>query len=221
MRGDFDLRISALEDDTPTKVVVTDVKKNSFKVCWITEKETLGGVRLLDGSEILEDDITSYHEVVIASLNPGTNYTFEVLSDSKAYKDETGVDYQVKTALIGNTDETFLVYGQVFSSEGYSFQQGGIITMQLIDGSTKSQIVSTAINETGGYQLDIGGLLSESFTVPVSYKKKVDAVFNVYVSHTEPGIEKRYSVEFLNNRQIPNMYLGEVNIDVIPAIQGN
>ena len=124
------------------------------------------------------------------------------------------------TAQTSGSSDKFLVYGQVFSPDGYSFQQGGIITLELAIGSSKSQIIAAKINETGGYQFDLGGLYFSDFSSEFPNKIKSEALFKVYISHNEPAVEKRFPIDFSTNRQIPNIYLGEVNIDIIPAASG-
>ncbi len=219
-KSGFELRISALENDEPVNVIVSDVKNDSFTVVWITERETIGGIVLSDGVQFMEDDKASYHLVDVEGLNPSTNYTFKLMSGSKKFEDEDGGDYSVTTASVSTNDGKFLIYGQVFSADGYSFQQGGIISLELSDSLYESQTVSAVINETGGYQFDLGGLLSSDLSRNYTYRQDSSAKLVVYVSHEQQGIEKFYNVNLANNRQIPNIYLGEVNIDIIPAIDG-
>jgi hypothetical protein len=53
-----------------------------------------------------------------------------------------------------------------------------------------------------------------------SYKGRSDATFNIYISHTQGALEKIHTLDLSVNRQVPNIYLGEVNIDLLPAIEG-
>jgi hypothetical protein len=220
IRNDFKIRIKALEDDTPHNVVVSDIRDASFRVSWITERSVIGGILLSDGVRFVESTDTSYHSINIVGLKQSTQYSFQLLSGTKPFEKEGGGDYVVKTSSVAEGDETYLVYGQVFSPDGYSFQQGGVITFQLSDEILTSQVLSTIINETGGYQFDLGELQSEALDKKFSYKAKVDVVFGIYAGHDQGIVEKRYTLDFTTNRQIPNIYLGEVNIDVIPAIEG-
>lgn len=220
-KSGFELRISALEDDTPRNVVVSDVRDTSFRVSWITERSVIGGVVLSDGSKFLENDASSYHTITVTNVSASTSYLFKVMSGTKEFGKEEGDDYSVTTASVASSGEKFLVYGQVFSPDGYSFQQGGVITLQLYDGAQTSQVLSAVINEAGGYQFDLGGMLVEDLNATFSYTSKSDATFNVYISHTEGPVEKRYTVDFAINRQVPNLYLGEASIDLLPAIEGD
>lgn len=219
-RNDFKIRIKALEDDTPHNVVVSDIRSTSFRVSWVTERSVIGGILLSDGVRLVESSDTSYHSINVVGLKSSTQYSYKLLSGTKPFEKEEGGDYVVDTSSIIEGDETYLVYGQVFSPDGYSFQQGGVITIKLSDETLTSQVLSTIINETGGYQFDLGELLSEDSNEKFPYKAKVDAVFGVYISHDQEIVEKRYTLDFTTNRQIQNIYLGEVNIDVIPAIEG-
>jgi len=219
-RSGFELRISALEEDEPRNVVISDVKSTSIKVSWVTERQVIGGILLENGTQFNESTKSSYHTIDVTGLKASTTYTFKLLSDAKAWTMETGSDYSIKTSSMPASSEKFLVYGQVFSPDGFSFQQGGVISMQLVSGSETSQIVSAVINETGGYQFDLGGLQNDSLIRSFAYKQEVEATLKVYIAHDQEGVEKTYSIDFLSQRQIQNIYLGEVNIDIIPGVVG-
>jgi len=219
-RQGFELRISALEDDTPTHVVISDVSGNSFRVSWITERAVIGGILLSSQDRFAEDSKSSYHSIEIPGLKTSTEYKFELLSGTKEFKADDEKQYSVMTNGAVSTGKSYLVYGQVFSPDGFSVQQGGIITMRLESDTLSSQILSTTINEAGGYQFDIAGLLSKSLSRNYPYQTKVTAVLTVYISHEKTQVEKRHTVDFSINRQIPIVYLGDVNIDLIPAIDG-
>jgi len=219
-RSGFELRISALEEDEPRNVVISDIRSTNFKVTWITEREVIGGILMDDGTQFNESSKSSYHTVKVEGLKANSKYTFKMLSGTKEWTMETGEDYSATTSGVPESTDKFLVYGQVFSPDGFSFQQGGIIEMSLSSGSDKSQTVSAVINETGGYQFDLGGLLNSTLTRKFAYKQEVEADLKVYIAHNQEGVEKTYSIDFLNQRQIQNIYLGEVNIDVIPGIEG-
>jgi len=218
-RQGFEIRISALEDDAPKQVTISDITATSFRVSWITEREVIGGVKL-DGTSLYEDAKASFHSVEVTSLTPRTSYTFVLLSDSSEFSQENGAGYSVQTAGQTFTNGDFLVYGQVFSPDGYTFQQGGLITLTLSAGDMKSQLISTIINETGGYQFNLGNISTENFASLFNYRQNVSASFTVYTSYDSPEIGKVFPVDFNSTRQIPNIYLGDVNIDVIPAVEG-
>jgi hypothetical protein len=217
MRNGFELRIAALQDDEPANVVVTDATSNSFRVSWITEREVIGAVELSDGATFSESDSTSYHVVNVVGLQSSTDYKFSLSSGAKDFEEE----YSQSTAQAVLSDEQFPIYGQVFSADGFSFQQGGIITLSLDTGSTQSQALSTSINETGGYQFDLGKLHTADLKSKFPYQEEATATLTIYTSHEQEGIEKMTPVDFSMNRQMQNIYLGEVNIDVIPGIEGN
>jgi hypothetical protein len=216
----FELRISALESDKPVNVVISDVASDSFSISWITEREVIGGVKLSDGTQFSESDRTSYHTVKVSGLTMSGEYSFKLLSGTKEFTQENGSDYLQKIASVSSTDEPFLISGQVFSPDGYSFQQGGIITLEFSSSIAESQVLSTVINETGGYQFDLGGTLGKNLDQIYPYKRESEVTFDIIISHDHEGVEKKYTVDFSVNRQVPNIYLGEVNIDVIPGIEG-
>jgi len=221
MNSGFELRISALESDEPANVIISDIKSNSFKVSWITEKETLGSIKLSNGEIVAENETTSFHSLKFDGLKADTNYSFSLLSGSKEFKNPQGQLYTFKTAVIISSEDPFLVYGQVFSSDGFSVQQNGIITMTLENSGMVSNQITAIINETGGYQFDLGGLLSENLNRSFPYKVSSNATFKVYINNEDKFIERKYPVDFSINRQIPNLYLGDVEIDIITGIEGN
>lgn len=220
-KSGFEFRISALEEDEPRNVIVSDVKDVYFKVTWITERQVIGGVLLADGTQLMENEKSSYHSVTMTGLNSSTTYSFKLISGSKQFGREEGGDYTVDAASTSITEDKFLIYGQVFSADGFSFQQEGIVTLELSSSTLESQIISTIINETGGYQFDLGGLLSKSLDRNYPYKEQANARLKVYISHDQQGVDKQFAVDLSTNRQMPNIYLGEVNIDIIPAIDGS
>ncbi|MBN2015826.1 hypothetical protein JW766_03255 [Candidatus Dojkabacteria bacterium] len=220
-RSGFEIRISALEEDDPRNTAISDIKDTSFKVCWITEREVIGGVLLSDGTRFSESDKTSYHSVTVTGLESVRVYEFKLLSGTKEFTTEAGSDYSVTTASVSGTGDDFLIYGQVFSPDGYSFQQGGVLTLVLEETGKESQVLATTINETGGYQFNLGRLLANTLDRDFPYKKKVNVTLNVFISFEQQAVEKKYTVDLTSNRQIPNVYLGEVNIDIIPGIEGS
>lgn len=217
MRNGFDLRIAALESDEPANVVVTDATSNSFRVSWITERKVIGAVKLENGQTFSESDSTSYHTLNVVGLQGSTDYKFSLSSGSKDFEKE----YSQTTAQVVLGEEQFLIYGQVFSADGFSFQQGGVITLSLDTGSKQSQTLSTIINETGGFQFDLGRLYTNDLKAKFPYQQEATATVTIYTSHEQEGLEKMMPVNFTVNRQMQNIYLGEVNIDVIPGINGN
>lgn len=218
--GSFNLRISALEDDEPRNIVISDVSENSFRVNWLTEREVIGGVFLSSGLTFSEDEKTSFHSIKVNALESFTQYSFKILSGTKEFVKDNGKDYTVKTADLDSGTKNFLVYGQVFSPDGYTFQQGGLVTLELTNPLMKSQVSATTINKSGGFQFDLGKLLTKELDKAFPYQARSDAKIVVYTSTGLEGFIKNYTVDFSSNNQLPNIYLGDVNIDLLPAIDG-
>ena len=221
LNNGFEMRISALESDEPTNVFITDIKDKSFKVVWITEKEVIGQVKLADSSIFSEDISTSYHSVFVTGLTPSTRYTFKLISNAKEFLDKNGNEYSLRTASFGAKESNFLIYGQVFSVDGKTVQQFGLITLELNNGYNTSQTVSSLINENGGFQMNLGGMLTDDLSSQFSLYGVNENIFNVYVTNKDTSIEKRVSLDYSVSRQIPNIYLGDISIDVMPGIEGN
>lgn len=221
VNNDFELRISAFESDEPVHVVVTDVKSGSFRITWMTQKEVIGGVRLVDNptSPTFEETPSRYHSVNIVNLTPGITHKFVLLSNDAEWK-ENDAPYEVATPDSQTPDERFLIYGQVFSKDGFSFQQGGTIVIDLENSEGKSQPVSSTLNEAGGYQLDLGGLLTSDLREQFNYRSQASLHATVYTAVNEEPVVKEYTVTLSTTRQVPNIFLGDASLDVIPGLEG-
>lgn len=223
--GSLDLRFQAFGSDQPRNVVISDVKSNSFRVSWTTEKPVQGGIRLVGEAgraPIISEDSTSKHSVQVTSLTPGTPYEFSVLSDGREHYD-TGTSYFNVTTATSNyaSGRTFLIYGQVFAADGLSFQQQGIVELHLTKSGVRSQTLATALNEAGGFQFNLDGLQTADLTAPFDYSSEVDATVSIHVPNLDTESETRkYTVNLINNKQLPNVYLGDVTFEVIPGVDG-
>lgn len=216
--GNLDFRISAFESDEPVHVVISDVTNNTFKVSWITEKPVYGAVKLTNNVEpITESTSTSYHTVTIKNLDPASNYQFQMLSNGKAFEKT----YSVKSAAISNTNANQWIYGQIFAKDGVSTQRGGTISVTLTTGSNTSQVLSTVINETGGYKINLGSVLNSALSSAFNTKTSTTLTFLIYSEFDTEPVKKTFTLDLSKESQIPNIYLGDINIDVIPGVPGN
>ncbi|MCA9382878.1 fibronectin type III domain-containing protein [Candidatus Dojkabacteria bacterium] len=222
--GSLDFRIQAFDSEVPENVVVTDVKSDSFRVSWTTEKPTVGGV-VLEGTTrapLIEDEETQNHSLLITSLEPATAYQFQIQSSGELYLNTGNVNYTVQTAPAGNfVNGNLLVYGQVFSEDGLSFQQNGIIVIEIEKNGIRSQTMSAPLNEAGGYQINLDGILTADLSAKFDLSGDLGIIYTVHrVESDLPSVTKQYETDISTNRQLPNMYLGDVEFDIIPGIDG-
>jgi hypothetical protein len=223
--SNLDFRFMAFLSDEPQGVILSDIKNDSFKINWVTEKKLSGGVKIFDfnGNEyiVYGQEPTSYHSIQIDKATPSTQYQFVILSDGVEYSNQ-GNPYIIRTAdFTPNDANNFLVYGQVFSQNGINFQQGGLVTLTLVDGNgVRSQLVANSLNAIGGYQLNLKNLMNEALSSKFMVQSEVDAIITIYLSDGSEPVQKRYTLNFSFNRQLPNIYLGDINIDIIPGIEG-
>lgn len=216
--GTFDFRISAFESDEPVHVVISDVKNDSFNVTWITEKPVYGSVKLNSSVEPVSESVTtSYHTVSIKNLNPNSTYNFQILSDGQTF-DTT---YTVITSGTRVVAANQWIFGQVFAKDGVGTQRGGTISLQLFQGQLKSQLLTTTINETGGYKFNLGGLLNEQLSSEFNTKGTASLEAKIFSEFNAEPITKTFTLDLSKEIQIPNIYLGDISIDIIPGIEGN
>lgn len=217
--GNLDLRISAFESEEPVKVMVTDVTSNSFKILWITEKKVFGAVKINETGDVISENFESNsHYLQINSLKPSTSYTFTIYSGTNEFP-QTINTKTLGYSEIGSTND--FIYGQVFDKSGIKVQQNGLITMVATDGNKTSGLLGTTLNETGGYQINLKYLLQDNSGIPLDHNKNYDITFTIYTGPADEPVIKKYTFNYSNQKQIPNIYLGDINLDVIPGVQGN
>ncbi len=216
--GSFDFRISAFESDEPVHVLISDVKSDSFQVTWITEKPVYGAIKTISSLQpVTESLITSNHSIIVKNVEPNSDITFQILSDGKSFE----TLYTVSTPSISNLQSNQWIFGQVFAKDGVSTQRGGIVSLQLEQGQNRSQLLSTTINETGGYKFNLGSLLNEQLNQEFNTKTSVNLRFLIYSEFNSEPIEKIFTLDLSKEIQVPNIYLADINIDIIPGIESN
>ncbi|KXK27405.1 MAG: hypothetical protein TR69_WS6001000281 [candidate division WS6 bacterium OLB20] len=217
--GNLDIRISAFESDRPANIIISSQTATSVLVTWTTEKAVTGGI-VLDGKPFVEEGPSTSHAVTLPDLNAGTEYAFTITSDGVTYP-EDGSTYRAKTATRDITSrDNFLVYGQVFSKDGVTFQQSGIVVIELLNGDSRSQRRAARINESGGYQLNLANLLDDSLDEVFSFRSTADVLITVYTPDSTEPVTKRFTQDLRSFRQLPSVYLGDAGIDIIPGIDG-
>lgn len=215
--GSFDFRISAFESDEPVHVLISDVKSDSFQVTWITEKPVSGAIKLVNSVQPVTESLpTSNHSLTVKNLNANSDYTFELLSDGNVF----ATQYTVVTSPINSATANKWLLGQVFAKDGISTLRGGIISIQFESSGRRSQLLSTTINETGGYKFNIGQLLEENLNNTFNTESTSNVEIKIYSEFDSEPTTKIFTLNLSKEIQIPNIYLADINIDIIPGIQG-
>ena len=217
--GNFDLRINAFESENPENVMITDRTSTSLKILWITEKKVFGAIRIVETGDVISENFeANSHFLEVTNLEPNTAYTFTIYSGTNEFPQTLSL----KT-LSHSEEETnnFYIYGQVFDKSGVKVQQKGIVTLQANDLNTSSELIGATINETGGYQLNLKNLIQSSTGISFNYNKSIDVILTIYTGQNDTPVVKNYTFNFTTQRQIPNIYLGDINLDIIPGVEGN
>lgn len=212
--GNLDFRINAFKSDEPKHVTIGNVTNDSFTVTWITEKPVYGGIKLTKNLEpITELETTSFHSVEVKGLYPTNDYTFKIISDGIVYEKE----YTVKTAEISLNNPNRWVFGQVFDTTGIQSQRGGSISLTLDNHGNRSQVLTSTINENGGYKFNVSNVLDSALRTHFQIDGLIDLEFKIFTDIDTAPITKRFTYNIERNIQIPNIYLGDVVIDTIPG----
>jgi hypothetical protein len=213
--GNLDFTIEAFLNDEPQNVVISDIKASSFKVSWYTDRPVTGLLRLNNSLEpISETQDTKFHEIVVAYLDPSAGYQFQLLSNGTLF-DNT---YFVTTFSSDRVESAHYVYGQVFSEDGVTAQKGGIVYLTL-QSDRDSQELAAIINETGGFLFNLADLKDNNGNA-FDHFGDLDVIIRVYTSYDKEIVEKRFTLNLSTQRQIPNIYLADPGLDIIPGIAG-
>jgi hypothetical protein len=196
--------------------MVTNRTSNSFKILWLTEKKVFGAVKIIETNDLISENFESNsHFLQINNLSPNTEYSFVIYSGTT----EFAQSIKVRTLSYHESNSTnYSIFGQVFDKSGVKVQQMGLITLKFNDGFYTSELIGTTLNETGGFQFNMNNLVKEETGNLFSYNRKLDAEITVYPAGGEIPVIKKYTYDFSIQNQIPNIYLGDINIDVIPGV---
>jgi len=216
----FDYKINAFLNDNPKSVKVLDIRGNFAKIVWITEKEVTGIVRIGNSDTLYKDkDSTSFHVIQVGNLTPNQKYTFSIFSDGNEYKSN---DYVINTVSVAEgSEDPFVIYGQIFDKDGVSLQKNGLVLLTLSSSGSLSQELPATINNAGGFTIDLANILNSTGDQKFNYKKSLEISLKIYSDVTGIALEKKFTINFSIQRQIPNIYLGDVNIDIMPGINGD
>jgi len=217
--GNLDLRINAFESEEPVSVIVTDKSSQGFKVLWITEKKVFGAIRINEIGEIISENFeTNSHYLEFDNLEPNKAYTFTIYSGTSEFPQ----DQVIKTLDYSESGiNNYYIFGQVFDKTGIKVQQVGLVTLKATDGNLTSELIGTTLNETGGFQINIDKLIQTSNGKKFNYSKNIDITLTINTGMLDAPVIKNYTFNFINQRQIPNIYLGDINLDIIPGVEGN
>ena len=214
--GNLDLRISAFDSEEPVKVMVSDRTSSSVKILWITEKKVFGAIKINEINDLISENFeTNSHFLQINNLKTDTNYSFSIYSGTKEFPQKI----TFKTLSFHESNPVnYIIYGQVFDKTGIKVQQKGLITIEFRNSNSKSELLGTTINETGGFQFNLKNLVETNTGRNFQYNQKLDATITIFPSGDEQPIVKIFTFDFSKQNQIPNIYLGDINLDIIPGV---
>jgi len=216
----LDFRFSASDSTIPEHIVMSDVNDTSVIISWITGKEAVGGVKFIESGEVFyEPEAVRYHTVKVDSLQKSTSYKFAVVSDGIEYLNDTSY-YVLETgakSVLANSN--YYVYGQAFGLDGLTFQQYGLIYLELDKEGIRSQKLVTQINESGGYKFNLNSLKDESGSKRFNYNGQSNVTLTVQIYGQAP-IVRKYTVNLDYAKQLPNIYLGDVDVEFMPGVEG-
>ena len=217
--GNLDIRINAFESEEPVRVMVTDKSSDSFKVLWITEKKVFGAIKINETGEVISENFeANSHYLELTNLEPNKAYTITIFSGTTEFPQDQVIEtLSYSEAGVNN----YYVYGQVFDKTGVKVQQIGLVTLLAMDGYNTSELVGSTLNETGGFQINIDKLIQSVTGNKFNYDRNIDITLTIYTGIADEPIVKNYTFNFINQRQIPNIYLGDINLDIIPGVEGN
>lgn len=150
---------SAGTDTQPHNVILSNLTTNSITVTWTTEEKQLGSVIPIlnnsEGSTAIDKRGSSRrytHYVELKNLEPGTKYSFKILSGSDTYTDTNGNEFSFSTANIStDTPVPKPIHGELDSGNEdiivYAFPK---------DKSTYP--VSTVPSSSGNWLIDLSSL---------------------------------------------------------------
>ena len=211
------LSMRASQEITPQRVKITNITHRSFTVSWVTQKPTIGMVKLfpeektfLDWRDKENNSQSSYttHYVVVEGLEADKEYQFFLLSGDALWGKEgkkEGEKFTVKTAKreIAVPQEGEFAYGKVVDAQGQP--AGGVIVYLEIPGfSPLSGITSSSgywmIPFAFAYRSDLSGQ-----AVLLEGEKKEEKIV------VDGGMLGQAEViNFTdNNRPVPTITLGE------------
>lgn len=214
--GNLDFTIEAFLSDEPQQVEIFDVNGESFKVSWYTEKPTTGMLKLTGSLEpFTEPEETRYHELNVVNLDPNNNYEFQLLSNGSLF---TQI-YSTTTYPDNLNQNNHWLIGQIFSMDGYTPQKGGLVYLSLVHNGINSVQTIGVINENGGYKVNLANLRDNNGN-DFDHRITSDVIVKIFTSSDSEIIEKRFTLNLALERQIPNIYLAEPGLDLIPGVEG-
>ncbi len=148
----------------PKNVVISNVTSNSATISWMTDGPATSSVHLTSGTSSTSPitDVRGAarrktHYIEIANLNPSTEYTFKIKSNTDDYATPEGGDFKFKTTPVStDTPIPSPVYGSVIGASG----DDAIVFLIVEDSSVYP--ASAIINSSGNWILDLSALRNNS-----------------------------------------------------------
>jgi len=217
VQQNFDLFIRANPQITPRQVKITNITDQSFTVSWITDEKTIGIIKYGpdqslsftvgdDRDQATETDQARItHHATINSLEPTTNYFFEISSDNKYFKNNDH-SYQVTTAQTSQAQPppSDIVYGSVLDINNKP-APGAIVYLTL--ANTISQ--SALSKESGNWTISLNLARAADLTNYANYHPD-SAIEEIFVQAGEKGTATAITTT-QNDNPVPAINLGQTH----------
>jgi hypothetical protein len=219
---------TALEEDSPREVRVTNVTDLGFSASWTTNKAVPGyvyygegqeeiNVVALDERDVLSGDRGSYftHWVMVKGLKPQSEYKFSIISGKNSYGEEGGEKaYVIKTAPTLSTFPTAdVAYGQVLNGSGEVV--GGALIYVKIPGAVMQ---STLSKSNGSWVIPLSTARDDSLAQYVKYDPGA-GIIEISVDAGPAGTTNAVT-NTDNDSPVPNMILGKTYDFVMAGTEG-
>ena len=169
---------AAVDASAPILHKVTNVNDVSFTVSWITAVDEEGYVEFGTttglGSTAYDDrgvgTVDDTHHVKVAGgLLPNQIYYYDIISGG-VRDNNGGLHYTVTTGPSPDTPPpTRDILGQVFKSDGSTPAEGAVVYITVFQDGVPSQTLSTLVESSGWWGLDLGGLRTADYQTPFGY----------------------------------------------------
>jgi hypothetical protein len=207
----------AAAEESPKKVVVSNISDTGFTVSWITDQAVSGFIQYAEGSSaldlVLPDErdqqkgtVDKYftHLVNIRGLKPVTKIKFKIGSGGNIYGNGDNT-YEVDTGpQLTNTPTADVAYGQVVTGNGDP-AEGALVYLRLPGAVVQSSLVKSS----GSWVIPLSTTRKEDLGSFIKY----DAAKEKLVLEVEDGQlgQARAIVQTGNDSPVPNIVMGTTN----------
>lgn len=230
-----DFRSSAVPEENPQYVRMSDVTETSAVISWTTPDLAVEGwvqysesSDVPSGSPIAQDerdvmsgstDERTTHYVTISNLQPAQTYHFVIGSGATKYKSPDGSAFSFTTAAIGS--DTIPPPHPVYGTVTNGMDQGAIIYVVLVQDGEKSFPVSAVTNDSGNFEVDLAHIRNAALDSKFSYDDTTEMVIFAqggdrggFVERTTVGADAAISMTMTTSYSLDDVFADSSIIDV-------